>query len=38
VFGALSTFQRWYRTPKLPVTPETELQAASVTVAGTGVA
>jgi hypothetical protein len=38
VFGALSSFLGWYRTPKLPVTPQTELQAASVTVAGTGVA
>jgi hypothetical protein len=38
VFGVLSSFLGWYRTPKEPVTPETQLEAASVTVAGTGVA
>jgi hypothetical protein len=36
VFGALSQFLDFYRTPRQPsVTPETELEAASVSIAGT---
>jgi hypothetical protein len=38
VFGALSGFLGRYRTPQQPLTPEASLQAASVSVAGTGVA
>jgi hypothetical protein len=37
VFGALSSVLGWYRTPQVPGTPETQLQAASVSVAGTAV-
>jgi len=37
VFGALSQLLGWYRTPRQPVTPETDLQAASVSIAGTAV-
>ncbi len=39
VFGALSQFLGSYRTPPMPVdvTPETQLQSASVSVAGTAV-
>ena len=37
VFGVLSQLLGWYRTPRQPVTPETDLQAASVSIAGTAV-
>lgn len=37
VAGVASSFLGWFRTPKLPVETDTELEAASVTVAGTGV-
>ena len=38
VFGVLSQLLGSYRTPPQPVTPETELQAASVSIAGTAIA
>ena len=37
VFGVLSQLLGSYRTPQQPVTPETQLQAASVSAAGTAV-
>ena len=37
VFGVLSQLLGSYRTPRQPVTPETDLQAASVSIAGTAV-